>query len=248
MFIQNKYSQWYYAIITNAQQQKRKKLKRNNPNYIPYDKHHIVPECFFINRSRKGQPGWIEGNPEEQTNKVVLTPREHFICHWLLTKMTKGQGKALMVYALNGFKRSNNSVPYETKITSRVYENLKKEFSRIHSERLTGKKQSIESNIKRSMAMKGKLFSEEHRTNISTALTGKIRSEIHCANLSAALKGKKLGPQSIEHKTARANALRGVPKAQITCPHCNKTGGISPMTRWHFDNCKQKDQLITSEF
>jgi hypothetical protein len=27
------------------------------------------------------------------------------------------------------------------------------------------------------------------------------------------------------------------PKPLVTCPHCNKTGGISVMTRWHFHNC-----------
>ncbi len=26
----------------------------------------------------------------------------------------------------------------------------------------------------------------------------------------------------------------------VTCPHCNKTGGISPMKHHHFDNCKFK--------
>ncbi len=27
---------------------------------------------------------------------------------------------------------------------------------------------------------------------------------------------------------------------QVTCPHCNKTGGRSPMHRWHFDNCRTR--------
>lgn len=29
-------------------------------------------------------------------------------------------------------------------------------------------------------------------------------------------------------------------KVQMTCPHCNKTGGATNMKRYHFDNCKKK--------
>ena len=32
--------------------------------------------------------------------------------------------------------------------------------------------------------------------------------------------------------------LKGIPKAKIVCPHCNKLGGEGAMIRWHFDNCK----------
>jgi hypothetical protein len=28
---------------------------------------------------------------------------------------------------------------------------------------------------------------------------------------------------------------------QVQCPHCDKTGGLGVMKRWHFENCKQKD-------
>ena len=27
-------------------------------------------------------------------------------------------------------------------------------------------------------------------------------------------------------------------RATVECPHCDKTGDVSPMKRWHFDNCK----------
>lgn len=31
------------------------------------------------------------------------------------------------------------------------------------------------------------------------------------------------------------------PKEKVKCPHCDKTGGISQMKRWHFDNCKHRE-------
>lgn len=30
---------------------------------------------------------------------------------------------------------------------------------------------------------------------------------------------------------------------QVSCPHCNKTGQLRVMKRWHFDNCKFKTPL-----
>ena len=29
---------------------------------------------------------------------------------------------------------------------------------------------------------------------------------------------------------------------QVTCPHCGKTGAKRAMARWHFDNCKTRNQ------
>lgn len=72
--------------------------------------------------------------------------------------------------------------------------------------------------------------------------------------------GKILGPQTPEHIAARVakitgikkrkrtkednilNSLRqkGIPKGPqkiIQCPHCNKSGGITGMRKWHFNNC-----------
>lgn len=42
-------------------------------------------------------------------------------------------------------------------------------------------------------------------------------------------------------KAKIGDALRGIPKEVICCPHCGKVGGASAMKRWHFDNCKQKE-------
>jgi hypothetical protein len=36
---------------------------------------------------------------------------------------------------------------------------------------------------------------------------------------------------------------RCVPAEKVTCPHCNQTGGIGAMKRWHFENCRTKEQI-----
>ena len=47
-------------------------------------------------------------------------------------------------------------------------------------------------------------------------------------------------PKSKEHSESISAALIGRKQETKTCPYCGKTGGVSNMTRWHFDNCKKK--------
>jgi len=61
----------YDAIIEKAQKENRKRLKKADSNYIYYEKHHIVPKCL--------------NGCNEEINLVLLTAREHFVCHKLLT-------------------------------------------------------------------------------------------------------------------------------------------------------------------
>ena len=64
MYLTNKYSKWYHKIIENA------KL-RNLSEGI--EKHHIIPKSL--------------GGSNLKQNIARLTPREHFVCHMMLTKM-----------------------------------------------------------------------------------------------------------------------------------------------------------------
>ena len=64
--------------------------------------------------------------------------------------------------------------------------------------------------------------------SIDPAASSKARTGVAPGN-----KGK---PQSEDIKNKKRK-----PKPLVTCPHCNKSGGISAMTRWHFDQCKFKE-------
>lgn len=99
-----------------------------------------------------------------------------------------------------------------------------------------GKSHSEETKLKMSESHKGKEFSEETRKKLSAAHIGKKLSDQTKEKLRQANLGKKLSKESIE-KTASFN--RGKKQNQITCPHCNATGG-NTMHRWHFDNCRKK--------
>lgn len=130
IFIPNKYTKWYFAIIDNA-------TTRITTCYT--EQHHIIPDCFFKNRTRKGPAGWLNGNPEDSSNKVKLTAKEHFVCHHLLTKMiADSRPKAQMLKALERMTASNNN-HQRHKITARLFQQIRIEAADAQSTLTKGK-------------------------------------------------------------------------------------------------------------
>ena len=78
------YKRLYKEIIDNAVSENRKKGEG-----VYYESHHIIPEFMFINRRRKGPKGHLEGNPECDSNKVLLTFSEHLMSHYYLYETLK---------------------------------------------------------------------------------------------------------------------------------------------------------------
>lgn len=75
MFLENKYAKWYYNICSKQYEG-------------IVEQHHIIPRSL--------------GGTNEKNNLVNLSPKAHFICHWLLTKMVKSTAhKQKMYYAFN---------------------------------------------------------------------------------------------------------------------------------------------------
>jgi hypothetical protein len=72
------------------------------------------------------------------------------------------------------------------------------------------------------------------RQLMSAKHKGRPKSEEHKAKIGAANRKPK-------SEQGRAN-MRGVPRKRIACPHCPVTGLVGNMHRWHFDNCKHKEQ------
>ena len=85
IFINNKYTNWYNSLINKAKD-------RTITGYT--EKHHIIPSAL--------------GGTNEKDNIVKLTPREHFICHLLLTKMTTGNDRYKMNFALHMLSNAKN--------------------------------------------------------------------------------------------------------------------------------------------
>lgn len=110
------YRHIYCKIISYAKSQNRFK---GDGNY--YEAHHILPRSLF--------PLWSK----RRSNIVLLTAREHFFVHQLLTKIYPSRQ---MNHALFAFVSRPNA---DYKITSREYERIRKQYSKDLSEKLKGK-------------------------------------------------------------------------------------------------------------
>lgn len=118
------YRKVYLKIISNAKLEMEQGVRtKKNGEY--YENHHIFPKSLF--------PLW----GSRKSNLVLLTAREHFFCHQLLTKIWPGRE---MSYALNaflwGYKTSNKKGVQRTnkyKITSREYEKIRSQMAKYLS-------------------------------------------------------------------------------------------------------------------
>lgn len=63
----------YQTYILYVLKLNRIRLSKSDPNYIYYEKHHIIPRCI--------------GGSDNELNLVLLTAREHFLAHYLLCKI-----------------------------------------------------------------------------------------------------------------------------------------------------------------
>ena len=114
------YQRLYDSIITNA-------MNRTNVGYV--ETHHIIPKSI--------------GGLDTSNNLVALTTREHFICHYLLTKLYEVE--SFEWYKMNHaflMMRGNPSVRYVRYFNSRLYASRRGDFSKTMSHAQKGNRNS----------------------------------------------------------------------------------------------------------
>lgn len=188
----NKYTLWYNAITESAK-------TRVLDTYT--ERHHILPECL--------------GGTNEAENLVDLTAREHFICHWLLTKITADEDRYKMLNALRMMRAEKKGQKrYKTKITARVYAHLKEEYAQLQSIKHTGEGNGFygkhhTEEAKEAIRQKnlGNRITDEQRAKISAKQTGKQRkpfSDEWKENLSKNHRSKQPGFDGSHSEETRA--------------------------------------------
>lgn len=222
-FKPNKYTATYYRIIDQAKSQGRVKTAET---YL--ERHHVIPRSM--------------GGSDSKSNLVNLTYREHFLCHWLLTKMVDGKEYHRMLSALSKMRRARSSIitswqyaisrkaaslrkrgtTHSDEIKKKISDS-KKEYFKTHPGTMTGKKHSEETLAKQSQAKSG-----ENHPNF-----GKKRPE-HATKVSKAMKGKA---KSESHKRKIADGWQES-RERVQCIHCKLITTKGMATRWHGANCK----------
>ena len=213
-FIDNKYTKWYFTLVHS-------RCFRTLDEATYTESHHIIPKSL--------------GGSNTPDNLVKLTAREHFIAHWLLTKMCSGQQKAKMCYAFFSMSFDNGNT--NRNYSSRYHEMCKMYLAKANKLREPNKgyKWKDTSNLSKAKIgnknMLGKRHSDSAKALMSLAHTGKVLSDSTKFKMSES----KLGvTKSVETKVNMSKAQ----SAHAICPHCNKSGNYRAMLRWHFDRCK----------
>lgn len=130
------YEKIYNKIIDRA-----KSENREYGNGVYYEKHHIKPQSLF--KELKKDPN----------NIVLLTAKEHFICHMLLAEIYDCRE---MKYAI--WRMCNDST---YKVSAKYYEFVKNLIAQESSRLNKGRKLSQETREKISKANKGRVHSAE---------------------------------------------------------------------------------------
>jgi hypothetical protein len=141
----------YDSIIKKAKFKNRIKLHKNREDYIYYENHHINPKCL--------------NGSEEKENKVLLTAKEHYVCHKLLTYMYPRNRKIVNAFFRMTFDKrgrgniSSRDYAYvrELKATIPISEETKEKRSKSLKGKNVGKKRSTETRKKYSKAKKGQI-------------------------------------------------------------------------------------------
>jgi hypothetical protein len=220
-------------IESDIRIQNRKLWKSSKgSNGIYYESHHIIPLCLGGN-GKAFQ--W------KHPNIVLLTAREHFICHWLLHEIDPNNIKLTMAFwGICDFSNKGNQQRYT--VSSRVYRYLREANSKVQ----TGIPRSEEVKIK---MRKPRTTTEKMKGKRQTSICPHCNLEGGNANmkrwhfdncLKHPYKNNKRPKSKLKNRImtdAQKIKLRGKRPTSI-CPHCNLEGAIGSMNRWHFDNCK----------
>jgi hypothetical protein len=178
LFTANKYTSWYYDIVTRAK-------TRALDSYT--EKHHIVPRSL--------------GGDNSVENLVNLTAREHFICHWLLTKMVSNKKEKYQMWnAFSCMLYRENPHQERYKISSRVFENIKSAGAKLKSEKMAGANNPMFGRRGKLCPHYGKKKSAEHIANLSKSHKGQIRTVEARAKQSATTKGRTQTQEHIEKR------------------------------------------------
>lgn len=204
------YNKIYDQIIERARIARRKKYKGEY-----FEEHHITPISL--------------GGDNSKENRVLLTAREHFICHKLLVFIYPyHRGLFNALWMMMNIKLDGR----DYKISSREYELCRIEVSKMCSERFSGDKNPNRIN-------KPKPISDELRKHYSVTRKGFLNVMFGVRGVNNAWWGKHHSKESKDK--SRNSRLVTIP---IICPWCLRSGDPGNFKQWHFDNCKLNPNRI----
>jgi len=208
IFINNKYTNIYFNIITSAH------TRDTLTGYT--ERHHIIPKSL--------------GGTNKKDNLVVLSAREHFICHWLLTKMVTGDDLRKMNHAIWRMLVQGRDYQLRYKPNSHTYESLRKRYGSLRK----GVTTPDEVKKKISKANKGRLKGENNPMYGNTH-TAESRKKI-----SEKAQGRTPWNLGVTHtdEVKQKMSILALQRTKYKCEHCGVECVKCNYNRWHGDNCR----------
>jgi len=183
------YEKIYNQIIDRAKNENRLKGKG-----IYYERHHIIPRCL--------------GGSNNKDNLVLLTAKEHFICHKLLCEIYTDNDKIkYAAWMMCSMITSTQTRIYN--VSSREYEYYKKLIASVKVGKPLSEETKRKIKEKRALQVivsKGPR-SEETKRKISEAKKGEVRSEEFKKRISEYQKSLLQTPEA---KLERAQRLKKI--------------------------------------
>lgn len=206
-----KYEKIYNDLMNDRLEQKPRRIDEKRRGFY-FEGHHIIPKC----KGGTGTSTRAKNNP----NIVLLTPREHFLAHWLLWRIYGDRQMALAFHKMMSSTKNTNRIT-----SSRGYTEAREAFRTTNIGNTYGKGVV-------------KVISEEQKLNHSKLMKGRYvgnNNPFFGKTHSIETLEKLKKPKSAEHISKMKEIALG--QAKIECPHCNRMFDIRNAKKWHFDNC-----------
>lgn len=195
MFLNNKYTSWYWSLMTRGQ-------NRVLPQYLYKEQHHIVPRCM--------------GGSNCKSNLVYLTAKEHYIAHLLLTKMAQGKAKYKLQVAFWRMcsPKQGRHIP-----SNRAYEQAKNNMADALSHLNKGRplpdhqRLALKGRIPHN---KGKKMPPSHGAKISAYRKGRSCAQSSASKILDTLKSQGSNPKTNPRKGQPCPKYKWLLQNQIT--------------------------------
>lgn len=236
-YLDNKYTKAYNSIIGAA------RARGAMSGYS--EVHHVIPKSL--------------GGSNRKENLVRLTPKEHFICHRLLPKMTSGTDKNKMLYAIRRMVYKGNIYQDKRhKATSRTYAYVMEQVKLVHSAYMKNNNPMHNPNVRVAydIAIKSRGKTTGMTGKKHTSMTKQLMRQKRAAQVITEESKEKIRQKIKALVTSEGyiNAMHrpGVKDSHLagciersknhrtTCEHCNGSFVNNTYARWHGDKCRKK--------
>ena len=219
IFIDNKYTRWYYAIVDNAK-------TRSITGYT--ETHHIIPRSI--------------GGSNHKDNLVKLTAREHFVCHMLLVKMLPAPQNQKLVYAAWCMANQENDLQTRYKVVSRSYQWIRERFATMHAERTRSNNPMSNPAIRKrhQEAIKKRGKTKGNTGNKRGPISNQLREVLSQKTKESMTpeRREQIRQQQLNRTPEQKEKYKFAHSKRISCIFCKKQLTPGNFNRWHGANCK----------